>query len=237
MKRVLFVQHGEVDKLGLFGEVVGSCGLRLEVEHPFRSGHLKQEGLEEFDGFAFGGGGQSAWEIERYPYLEEECALIRSAAEAGKPVLGLCLGGQLIARALGAEVRRAEKKEIGFYPVEMSVNGIGDPLASVFPRRFAAAHWHGDVFELPPGALHLASSAMTPNQMFRVGTKIYGFQFHPEMTPYLFEELVRDEEEWFRGEGINAAALISEATAVLQPLEQCAREFFQGWANLVQGRM
>lgn len=232
MKRFLFVQHGEVDKPGLLAEVLAEGGICLEVAHPYAEGCLDAR-LEDFDGFAFGGGGQSAWEVERHPYLEDECGLIREAVLAGKPVLGLCLGGQLIARAMGAEVRRAEQKEIGFYPVTFTQEGALDPLAASFPGSFRAAHWHGDVFDLPEGGVCLASSAMTRNQMFRIGSNVYGFQFHPEMTAELFEELVRDEEEWFRGEGLDAAALIAEAREVLPRIEGAARAFFARWAALV----
>lgn len=232
MKRVLFVQHGEVDKPGLFGEVLEESAVCLKVAHHYGEG-LLEFGIDDFDGLAIGGGGQSACDPVRYPTLENECLLVREALAAGKPVLGLCLGGQLIARALGAEVRRAEKKEIGFYPVTLADAAKSDPLASVFPERFGAAHWHGDEFELPPGAVRLASSGMTSNQMFRWGKNVYGFQFHPEMTPALFEELVRDEEEWFRGEGLDAEALIEEAGKVLPDLKPAAREFFRRWVGLL----
>jgi len=232
MKRVLFVQHGEVDKPGLLAAVLEEMGVELVVAHNYGGGVVDFQ-VEEFDGLALGGGGQSAWDMERYPELEVECRWIREAVGAGMPVLGLCLGGQLIARVLGAEVRRARQKEIGFFPVTLTGEGVGDSLAGVFPVSFGAAHWHGDVFELPAGAVRLASSAMTPNQMFRAGGNVYGFQFHPEMTAGLFEELVRDEEEWFRGEGLDAAGLVVEAGEVLPRLETAARGFFARWAALV----
>ncbi len=232
MKRVLFVQHGEVDKPGLLAAVLEEIGVELVVAHNYGGGVVDFQ-VEEFDGLALGGGGQSAWDVARYPELEVECRWIREAVGVGMPVLGLCLGGQLIARAMGAEVRRARQKEIGFFPVTLTEEGVGDSLAGVFPVSFGAAHWHGDVFELPAEAVRLASSAMTPNQMFRVGGNVYGFQFHPEMTAGLFEELVRDEEEWFRGEGLDAAALVAEAGEVLPRLESAARGFFVRWAAMV----
>ena len=232
MKRVLFIQHGEVDKPGLLAEVLALEAVDLEVAHPYTGAALPQD-LRGFSGLALGGGGQSAWEIAAHPYLEREAELVREAVANGKPVLGLCLGGQILARALGAEVRRAPAKEIGFFPVTMAHAAASDPLARVFPRSFGATHWHGDVFDLPVGAVGLASTRATPRQMFRFGSNCYGFQFHPEMTPALFEELVRDEEDWFRTEGLDAEALVGEAAEVLPRLEPSARVFFKAWAGLL----
>ncbi len=232
MKRVLFVQHGAVDKPGLLAEVMADAGVEIGVAHPYDGTALPRD-LRDFSGLALGGGGQSAWEVEAHPYLEREAELVREAVRAGKPVLGLCLGGQIMARALGAQVRRAAKKEIGFFPVTLAEAAESDPLAGLFPRTFGAAHWHGDIFELPTGAVGLASTNMTRHQLFRFGERCYGFQFHPEMTPTLFKELVRDEEEWFRTEGLDADALVQEAAEVLPTLEPSARAFFRAWAGLL----
>ncbi|MFM8363919.1 MAG: type 1 glutamine amidotransferase [Verrucomicrobiota bacterium] len=232
MKRVLFVQHGEVDKPGLLARALEESGVELVVAHPYAGGELPSD-LRKFSGLALGGGGQSAWEIGEHPYLECEAELVRAALSEEKPVLGLCLGGQIIARALGAEVRRAPAKEIGFYPVTMKAAAKDDPLARIFPEKFGAAHWHGDVFDLPNGAKGLASTEATANQMFRFGRACYGFQFHPEMTAVLFGELVRDEMEWFRTEGLDGDSLVKEAGEVLPLLESSAIAFFKGWAGLL----
>jgi GMP synthase-like glutamine amidotransferase len=228
MKRVLFVQHGEVDKPGLLAEVLRDCGVECEVFHAWQGGEFPK--LEEYQGLALGGGGQSSWETEDFPYLETECALVCHAMERGISVLGLCLGAQLIARALGAEVRRAESKEIGFFPVSLNAMGCSDPLINALPSVFPATHWHGDIFEIPKNGECLASSSITPHQIFRFGPRCIGFQFHLEMTPTLFEELVWDSEEFFRDAGISPEAMIQVAREVLPTIEAPAREVFRRWA-------
>lgn len=232
VKRVLFIQHGDVDKPGLLAEVLVGAGVELEVLHAHR-GEPVPERLGGYDGLALGGGEQSAWEDEKYPYLAGECRLVHAAAEAGKPVIGLCLGGQLMARACGAEVRRAAQKEIGFFPVTLADGAAADPVLGHFPAKFPATHWHGDIFDLPAGAERLASSAMTANQAFRFGRGFYGFQFHPEMTPALFRELVDDARDFFDGSGMDADALVRESEAVLPPLEPCVRTAFRAWAEFL----
>ena len=232
MKKVLFIQHGDVDKPGLVAEVLAELSLGLCVVHPYAGEPLSSD-ASGFDGLVLGGGGQSAYEVELYPYLESECGLIRSALASKKPVLGLCLGAQLIARALGAKVQRAERKEIGFFPVTLTRDAAADPMARELPGVFGAAHWHGDLFEIPDGSVRLASTALTPNQMFRHGQNCYGFQFHLEMTPALFEELVRDSKDYLLDSGAVPDELIREAREVLPLLEPSARAAFKKWAGFL----
>ena len=232
VKNVLFIQHGEVDKPGLLAEVVGDLGIMLHIAHLY-SGDIPSLDAADFDGLVLGGGGQSAYEVDLYPYLDRECELVRSALASQKPLLGLCLGGQLIARALGAAVRPAVRKEIGFFPVTRSANTQDDLLVAELPEIFGAAHWHGDVFEIPVGGVLLASSQLTPHQAFRYGRSCYGFQFHLEMTPSLFEELVWDSQDYLVDSGVEPEILIREAREVLPLLEKSARAAFKRWADLL----
>lgn len=228
MRKVLFIQHGDVDKPGLLAEALRAEGIELQVFHAWREAVFPN--LEEFHGLALGGGGQSVWEVEKYPYLDFECRMVREAVERGIPVIGLCLGAQLIARAFGGEVRRAKQKEIGFFPVELNAAGRLDPIVGALPPGFPATHWHGDVFEIPESCQNLGSSDLTPNQILRVGPNCLGFQFHLEMTPPLFEELVRDSEDFFHDCGLDPEALIQESREVLPRLVPAAREVFRRWA-------
>jgi GMP synthase (glutamine-hydrolysing) len=232
MPNVLFIQHGDVDKPGLLAEILLSEGIGLHVVHPYQNADLPHH-LLDYDGLALGGGGQSAYELEKYPYLRAECDLVRQALAADKPILGLCLGAQIMAQALGAKVYAAPRKELGFFPVTMHSDAAQDEVLSALPARFPATHWHGDTFALPAGSTCLGSSAMTPHQIIRYGKKAFGFQFHLEMTPALFEELVLDAREDFSDAQIDSEALILEARQVLPALEPHAREVFRRWTTLL----
>jgi GMP synthase-like glutamine amidotransferase len=126
------------------------------------------------------GGPMSAGDTDRLPWLREEKARLREAVERGQAVLGICLGAQLIASALGAAIERNPDREIGWFPVE-AIPAVADTFA--FPPRFTAFHWHGETFTLPPGAVHLARSAACERQAFQVGRRTLGLQFHLENTP------------------------------------------------------
>ena len=146
--------------------------LALLEEHPRAS---------DFEMLVVMGGPMAADNHGAHPWLEAEKAFVAEAVEAGRIVLGVCLGAQVIAAALGAEVRRNPEKEIGWHPVTRTPAGAADPVFSAFPSELVVGQWHGDTFELPSGAVLTASSAACANQAFTLsGGRVVGLQFHLE---------------------------------------------------------
>lgn len=233
MPRVLFLQHGPLDYPGLFAEVLAKRGIELETVHPWRSEAVPSS-LDGFEGFALSGGEQSAYEVERYPYFTAEMELVREAATRATPTLGMCLGAQLMAAALGATVRPGTAKEIGFFPVDFTPAGLRDPLWQGAVRPFIPAHWHGDVFTLPEGAVSLASSALTEHQLFVVNDVLYALQFHLEMTAPILQENIEGDPAYLFKAGVDPAALIMESPARFAAVEATARTVFHRWADLLR---
>ena len=133
---------------------------------------------EQYDLLALMGGPMNIYEHDRYPWLIREKQFLHQALEAGKGILGVCLGAQLIADALGGPVRANPYREIGWFEVTRTAQSNGPCLLWPLPQRFLAFHWHGDTFEIPPGASHLAHSQACRNQAFQFGQRVLGLQFH-----------------------------------------------------------
>jgi GMP synthase (glutamine-hydrolysing) len=157
--------------------------------------------LEKFSVLVILGGPMGVYEMEQYPHLLSCSRVIREAINRDMKVLGICLGSQMIAYCLGANVYPGPKKETGWLHIELTGDGLKDPhmrKLAVHPqvedfwRRFKVLHWHGDTFDLPPGAVLLASSQLYRHQAFRYGDKVYGFQFHVEVTKDMILEWFRD---------------------------------------------
>ncbi len=145
---------------------------------------------DAFDMLLVLGGPMNVYERERYPWLVAETACIGEALHAGKAVLGLCLGAQLMAVALGGRITRNAHREIGWWPVETLPDARDDARAACFPARFTTFHWHGDTFSLPPGAVPLFRSEGCAHQGFAWGPRAVGLQFHPEITAEAVEEWI-----------------------------------------------
>jgi GMP synthase (glutamine-hydrolysing) len=144
----------------------------------------------DYDWLIVMGGPMNIYEEQAHPWLAAEKRAIRDAIDGGRRVLGICLGAQLIADVLGAQVTRNAHKEIGWFPVELTLQGQLSPLFADFPPRFEAYHWHGDTFGLPPDAVHVARSEACAQQAFVRGTRVAGLQFHLETTPASAAELI-----------------------------------------------
>jgi GMP synthase-like glutamine amidotransferase len=143
--------------------------------------------IDEYTHIIIMGGPMAVYEMDRTPYLADEATLIEEAIKAGKNVLGVCLGAQMLAHVLGSRVYPGVAKEIGWYDVDLTDDGMKDPCMAelaVDGRKAAQVfQWHGDTFDLPAGAIRLASSELYPNQAFRYSDRVYALQFHIEVTP------------------------------------------------------
>lgn len=182
---VLAFRHIAMEHLGRIGEALEEAGLPFHyVDLPSNAAaHISLSGVA---GLIFLGGPMSV--NEDLPYLRRELGLIDEALAAGKPVLGICLGAQLIAKALGARVYRNPVKEIGWAPIRLTEAGHRDPLLGRLRDPEVVLHWHGETFDLPAGATWLAYSEACRHQAFRYGSNVYGLQFHLEATPEMIAE-------------------------------------------------
>ncbi len=180
MRRFLVFRHAAHETLGTLEPLLRNAGFDLHHlnfdQHPDAV-----PDMAACHGLIVLGGPMNCDEVSRHRHLALEVRTIQSAIRDGKPVLGICLGAQLLARALGAAVTPNSRKEIGWYAVAPTAAGQKDPLFRHFNGAEPVFHWHGDTFAIPEGAVHLASSAACAHQAFRYGTNVYGLQFHLEV--------------------------------------------------------
>jgi GMP synthase (glutamine-hydrolysing) len=196
MKQAVALRHVAFEDLDALAAVLAARGYALRYcEAP--TDDLAASELAAADLLIVLGGPIGAYEDDLYPFLRPEIALIERRLTAGRPVLGICLGAQLMARALGARVYPAGFKEIGWAPVQLSAAGQDSCLAALGGD--AVLHWHGDTFDLPAGATHLAATPRTPNQAFALGARALALQFHIETT-------AMGLERWYVGHALEIAA-------------------------------
>lgn len=180
------IQHVASEGPGLIATIARQRDLALDVRRMDLGDSLPD--ATSIAGLVVLGGPMGVYEAVAHPHLLAEQRLLEGAASRGLPVLGVCLGAQLLASALGARVFKGSATEVGFGEVKLTVEGAGDPLLGPAGRTFPAFHWHGDTFDLPEGAVHLASTRAYPHQAFRAGDRAWGLQFHVELDKSLAHE-------------------------------------------------
>lgn len=186
MPRLLVFQHVAVEPLGTLDELIRARGHRIRF-HNFERHPDAEPDLGRYRGLIVLGGPMNVEDQHRRPHLKTELEVIERALEQGKPVLGICLGAQLLAHVLGARVRRLDRPELGWYELKISVEGQRDAVLGAAGASLPVFQWHSYTYDLPHGAQHLASTETCEQQAFRFGGNAYGFQFHLEADEEVIE--------------------------------------------------
>lgn len=228
-KRALCMQHVPFEGPGAFAPLLAKRGYALETRL------VPAEGLpaEPGDFLLVMGGPMSVNDPEAW--IREEIEFIKLAVQAGRPVLGVCLGAQLLARALGAKVRPGPGVEIGMTPVRLTEEGRRDPAFGALPPAVEVFQWHGEGFDLPAGAVSLAASDLFPYQAFRFGARAYGLLFHLEMERAGIEALCRECPGDLRRAKTDAGSLLARAEPHLPRQHEWADRLIEQMGRIGEG--
>jgi GMP synthase-like glutamine amidotransferase len=224
--KVLAFRHVPFEDVGHIRPVLEARGVAVEGVDLYRPGSAAPD-ITTADALIFMGGPMSV--NDGLPYLEAEMSLIREAVGRGQPVFGVCLGAQLIAKALGARVQPNPQKEIGWFDIELTEAAREDAVFGGLEATVKIFQWHGETFDLPEGATLLATSVACRNQAFRLGATTYGIQFHPEVTPDMISDWCRQDAN---------CGDVCELSAPIDPhaherhLEELAAVIFSRWITV-----
>ena len=233
MGKIWVLQNTEPQNLGIAAQVFQSYGLEPVYVRTFAGEEVPlARHMNDALGLVVLGGPMGVYDNKHYPFLDSAMRLINQALKEEKPVLGICLGSQLLAAVLGASITRGPQKEIGWHSIDLLPAASENPLMSEIEKSFMGYHWHGDCFDLPKGASALASSERTACQAFAYGPKAYGILFHMEVTEQVIGDMVRRFDDEVREEGLDGERILADAAQHLNALQANGRVFFQNWASL-----
>jgi GMP synthase (glutamine-hydrolysing) len=223
----MVLRHTPVEGLGLLGNALREVGVHHRYLDLAKGEPLPRD-LRTIGGLIILGGPMAAYEVDRHPFLNAELGLIERTMTAGRPMLGICLGAQMIAQVLGARVYKGERPEVGWGPVELTADGRDDPLLVDVDSPLTVFHLHGDTYELPPDARNLARTKAYEQQAFSWGDLVYGFQFHLEFNDTIIARLATepDSRKFIEAAGVDPQALVRDAPARLRELSGVAQRVF-----------
>ena len=232
MPHVIVLQHVAPEGPGAIADSLADHGIETR---PVRidQGQAVPSALDGAAGLVVMGGPMGVYEADRYSHLRDELRLIEAALHAQVPIIGVCLGSQLLAAALGARVYPAPQKEIGWYDVCLREAAHTDRLWRGVVPTFTPLHWHGDVFDLPAGAVALASSALTEHQAFRYGDSAYGLLFHLEMGRRQIAAMVETFRDEVVGAGVAPETILADTAACQPRAKAVGAVVFERWAAAV----
>jgi GMP synthase (glutamine-hydrolysing) len=234
--RLLVFQHVAAEPLGTLDPLIRARGHRIRFVNFERHPEAEPK-VDRYRGLVVLGGPMNVEDHPRRPHLLAEMRAIEAALRQDKPVLGICLGAQLLAHVLGAPVRRHEHSEIGWYPLETTRAGAEDPVFAPLAPSSPVFQWHHYTYDLPAGAVQLARTPSCEQQAFRYGSNAYGVQFHPEVDARLVARwLARPDyarELSCAGLPHDAATVAAATTARAQEMAARAEAFFHGFLDLI----
>ena len=232
MKSIWVLQHTTCETLGTMEGVLRGDGIDFEYIETHEGKQVPKE-MGDRSGLIVMGGPMGVYESAQYPFLRDEMHLIESALKLGRPVMGVCLGSQLLAAVLGAEVKKGQQKELGWHAVTLSEPAAQDTLFSSVKTEFWPFHWHGDTFSLPKDSVQLASSRQTPHQAFRHGKNAYGILFHLEVTQGQISQMLIDFANELREAGGSPREIAEQTSRQLPILQNIADGVFGRWVSLL----
>jgi GMP synthase (glutamine-hydrolysing) len=236
MSRLMVFQHVAAEPLGTLHARIRARGHRIRF-HNFQRHPEAQPNIDRYHGLIVLGGPMNVDEQHRYPHLKTELLAIEAALRQGKPVLGICLGAQLLAHVLGAPVGRHSQHEIGWYDLITTEHGRADPVLGPIGERAPVFQWHGCTFGLPAGAVQLARTETCEQQAFRFGQNAYGFQFHLEADAAMIERWLhlpayRDELA-AAGIGHDEHSIRAATATLMEATQPLAEATFNRFLDLV----
>lgn len=232
MRPVLVIQNDRVEGAGRFSTQLTERGYEQRTAIGDATDY-DASSHRDYSALVVLGGPQGAYETDQYPYLLDEIALCQSFLEADKPIIGFCLGAQLLARALGGDVLPAEHREVGWYDLRLTSDGEEDPMLEGHPETLVSFHFHGDRIVDVPGGVVLASSALTPIQLFRYGSKAYGIQYHAEVDRPLLELMCENNKDYLARSGVDLQTVLNESALYLADFEEHCRAMLDRWIDLI----
>ena len=214
--RIHYFQHVPFEGLGSIGEWISMNGHSLTVTKLFENADFPE--ISDIDWLIVMGGPMNVYDEEQFPWLKDEKRFIRQAIDAGKTVLGICLGSQLVSSALGAKVYKNRENEIGWFDIELTSLAQSGSLFFDMGNRIKVFHWHGDTFDLPENAILLASSDCTKNQAYVYKNKVLALQFHLEPTlDSLMEMIEGGRDEITTGEYVQTEKEVLKNKRLIEP--------------------